>query len=43
LLGKLVAVGVAGSTFTEWCGLRAPMGVLVTASEPFDDVDDAFE
>jgi hypothetical protein len=36
-------VGVAGSTLTEWCGLRAPMGVLETASEPLDEVDDAFE
>lgn len=49
LLGKEVVVGVAGRTFTEWCGERptaltlpppAPVAVL---TDPFELVDDALE
>ena len=43
LVGKEVAVGVAGRTLTEWWGLRAPMGVLETASDPLEEVDEALE
>lgn len=42
LLGKVLPVGVAGKTLTEWWGLRAfCIGVLETdvETEPFDDVE----
>jgi len=43
LEGRVLLVGVAGRTLTEWCGERAPRGVLLTASEPVDEVEDALE
>ena len=44
LEGKAEVVGVAGNTFTEWCGDRlAPSGVLDPETEPFEEVEDAFE
>ena len=42
LLGKLAVVGVAGSTLTEWWGLRpAGRGVLDmdVDTDPFDEVE----
>lgn len=42
--GKASAVGVAGSTLTEWCGERpVPRGVFVVDTEPLDDVEEALE
>jgi hypothetical protein len=44
LEGNDDVVGVAGRTFTEWCGERpAPRGVLDVVTEPLEDVEEALE
>jgi hypothetical protein len=43
LEGKELVVGVAGRTFTEWCGLRVGRDTLLTDPEPLEDVEEAFE
>ena len=42
--GNEFAVGVAGSTLTEWCGeWPRPSGVLHVETDPAELVDEAFE
>jgi len=41
--GNALVVGVAGRTFTEWCGLRVGRETLLVATEPLEEVDEAFE
>ena len=44
LFGKEPRVGVAGRTFTEWCGLRLVSETFVLSEpEPLEEIDEALE